>query len=77
MTTPKSIAPRLIKLAVTSNMRMPTNAESSDNGTTNATNTAARKCPRERNRTAITSAPPSSKLRLTVSIVPSITSDWS
>ena len=74
---PKSMAPKLIRLALTPNSAMPMKPKSIDKGMTAATIKAARILPRKSMRTVTTKSPASSKLRRTVAIVMSITSLWS
>ena len=68
---PKSIAPRLIRLALTLLSTMPVIVNSMERGMTKAVISAARKLPRIRNSTAITSAAPSRRLVSTVLMVAS------
>ena len=63
---PKSIAPRLIRLALTLLSTMPVIVNSIDSGMTQAVISAARMLPRIRNSTAITSAAPSMRFFSTV-----------
>ena len=63
---PKSIAPRLIRLALTLVSTMPVIVNSIDSGMTQAVTIAARMLPRIRNSTAITSSAPSSRFFSTV-----------
>ena len=76
-TIPKSMAPRLIRFAETPNTAMPMKPNSSEIGITAATIKAARTLPRNKAASAITSNPASIRLRVTVRMVPLITSDWS
>ncbi|MGY4469418.1 hypothetical protein ACVWWK_005127 [Bradyrhizobium sp. LB9.1b] len=68
---PKSIAPRLIKFALTLVSTMPVIVMAMDSGMTQATTSAARILPRIRNSTATTRAAPSSRLFSTVRMVAS------
>jgi hypothetical protein len=77
MTTPKSTAPRLIRLAEMPKTRMPIKAPNIDSGITAATMAAARMSPRAKKSTAMTSRPPSTRLLRTVRMVPLMTVDWS
>ena len=63
-TMPKSIAPRLSRLAAMPNRSMPEKANSIDSGMARATISAARRLPRNANSTATTSSPPSNRLFL-------------
>ena len=65
---PKSRAPRLIRLALTFWLTMPLKVNSIDSGMTIAVSTAARRLPRNRNSTAITSTAPSTRFFLTVAM---------
>ena len=65
---PKSIAPRLSRLAAMPNRSMPENANSIDSGIARATISAARRLPRNANSTATTSRPPSNRFLRTVSM---------
>ena len=67
-TMPKSMAPRLSRLAATPNRSIPLNANSIDSGMARATMNAARRLPRNRNSTHTTSSPPSNRLARTVSM---------
>ena len=73
-TIPKSMAPRLSKLAAMPKCNMPQKANSIDNGMASATMNAARKLPRNRNSTATTNNPPSNKFLRTVSMTKSTSS---
>ena len=68
---PKSIAPRLIRLALTRVSTMPVIVNSIASGITQAVTIAARMFPRTRNSTAITSSAPSTRFFSTVSMVAS------
>ena len=59
---PKSMAPRLSRLAAMPKRSMPEKANSIDSGMASATISAARRLPRNRNSTATTSSPPSNRL---------------
>ena len=74
---PKSMAPRLIRLAETPKVFIPRKLNSMDSGITAATISAARRSPRNRSRTTTTRTPPSNRLLRTVRMVRLITSDWS
>jgi hypothetical protein len=65
-TRPKSIAPRLSRLAAMPNRSMPAKAKSIERGIASATMAAARRFPRKANSTATTSSPPSKRLFRTV-----------
>ena len=67
-TIPKSMAPRLSRLAAMPKRNMPENAHSIDNGIAKATMPAARRLPRNAKSTAITSKPPSKRLFRAVSM---------
>jgi hypothetical protein len=69
--SPKSIAPRLIRLPPTPNSRMTAAAPSIAAGIASATTRPARRLPRDRSKTAITSAPPSIRF---LAKVPSVAS---
>ena len=71
MMMPKSSAPRLIKLALILLPAIPEMVNSMDNGMTIAAITAARKFPRNTNRTIMTSKAPRTRFSVTVSIVAS------
>lgn len=68
---PKSIAPRLIRLALTLLSTMPDIVISMESGMTQAVISAARILPRIRNRTTMTSAAPSRRFFATVAMVAS------
>ena len=63
---PKSMAPRLIRLPESPACIMPVKAISMARGMAEATISPARRSPRKRNSTAMTSRPPSSRLLRTV-----------
>ena len=67
-TRPKSIDPRLNRLAAIPNCSMPENAHSMDRGIASATIKPARRLPRNTNRIATTSSPPSNRFFRTVSM---------
>ena len=67
--SPKSIAPRLIRLPDTPIQFMPMNATSIESGITEATIKLARRSPRNRKSTTVTSMAPSARLWVTVSMV--------
>ena len=75
--SPKSIAPSDMRLADTPNRRMPMNPTSIDSGITAATISAARTSRRKKNSTTTTSRLPSTKFRVSVAVVRSMTSRWS
>ncbi|MNL00965.1 hypothetical protein D3C87_1214170 [compost metagenome] len=64
--SPKSIAPKLIKLALTPNKRIIPNAKSMDNGIAEATIKPARRLPKKMTKTKITISAPSIKFFSTV-----------
>ena len=66
---PKSIAPRLMRFALTLFATIPVTAKSIDSGITRAVMTAARILPRKRNRTTMTRVAPSKRLLRTVRMV--------
>ena len=68
---PKSMAPRLIRLALILFSTMPVMVKSIDSGMTQAVTKAARKLPRIRNSTTTTSSAPSSRFFSTVRTVAS------
>ncbi len=68
---PKSIAPKLIRLALTLLSTMPVTVIAIDSGMMQAVTKAARILPSSRNSTTTTSAAPSSKFFSTVRIVAS------
>ena len=68
-TMPKSMAPRLIRLAETPNSRMRMKAKSIASGMTDATISPARTFPRKRIRTRKTMIAPSIRLRITVEML--------
>ena len=76
-TIPKSIAPRLIRLAARPNSRIPMKAKSIDSGITLATIRAPRTSPSSPSRTAMTRKPPCTRFSVTVSVVRSTRSAWS
>ena len=65
---PKSSAPKLIRLALTFCSTMPVKVNSIESGITMAVISAARRLPRNRNSTAITSTAPSSRFFFTVAM---------
>ena len=65
---PKSMAPRLSRLAAMPKRSMPEKANSIDSGIARATISAARRLPRKANSTATTSSPPSNRFFRTVSM---------
>ena len=67
-TRPKSMAPRLSRLAAMPKRSMPEKANSIDSGMARATMPAARRLPRKANSTTTTSRPPSNRLFRTVSM---------
>ena len=67
-TRPKSIAPRLSRLAAIPKRSMPEKAKSKDKGIARATSSPARRLPRKMNSTAMTSKPPSKRLPRTVAM---------
>ncbi|CUS43731.1 Predicted cell-wall-anchored protein SasA (LPXTG motif) [hydrothermal vent metagenome] len=67
--SPKSSAPRLIRLPGTPNARMPIAIIRNENGMTSTAMIAARQLPSSRNRAAATSSAPSVRLRSTVETV--------
>ncbi len=67
-TRPKSIAPRLKRLAAIPNRNIPEKAKSIDRGMAKATIRPARRFPKKTNKMATTSKPPSNKFFSTVSI---------
>ena len=69
MMSPKSIAPKLIRLPETWPCTMPVMAMSSDNGIASATMSAARQLPSMMSSTTTTRIAPSNKLVSTVRIV--------
>ena len=71
MMMPKSIAPRLIRLALIRFSTMPVMVNSMASGMTQAVTKAARKLPRMRNSTTTTSSAPSSRFFSTVQMVAS------
>ena len=71
MMMPKSMAPRLIRLALTLFSTMPVMVNSIDSGMTQAVTMAALKFPRSRNRMTMTSSAPSSRFFSTVAMVAS------
>ena len=73
-TIPKSIAPSESKLAAMPKCSMPEKANNMERGIANATINAARRFPRNINKIAITSKPPSNRLERTVSITKSTNS---
>ena len=76
-TIPKSMAPRLIRLAASPNSRMPIKANSMEKGMTVATMSAPDISPRSSRRITMTSMPPSARLVERVRVVRLIRSDWS
>ena len=71
---PKSMAPRLIRLAQTSKMFIRIKANKSDNGIVEATINPPRQFPSRMMSTKMTMSPPSSKLLVTVEVVSDISS---
>jgi hypothetical protein len=71
MMIPKSIAPRLMRFALTLSSTMPVTVNSIDSGMTQAVAIAALKLPRTRKRTTITSRAPSRRFFSTVAMVAS------
>ncbi len=71
MMMPKSMAPRLIRLALTLFATMPVMVNSMDSGITHAVAIAALKLPRIKNRTTITRRAPSMRFLWTVATVAS------
>ena len=69
--SPKSIAPRLIRLPLIRPCNMPMAVSSIESGIASAVISAARKLPSSRNSTTMTSSAPSARLFATVSIVAS------
>ena len=67
--SPKSIAPRLIRLPDRPSSRIPANAISIESGIAAATIIPARRLPSSRSSTTITSTAPSRRLRSTVRMV--------
>ena len=74
---PKSMAPRLIKLALTPKSRIMMRANSKDSGMTDAAMRPPRKLPNNSTSTNITMSAPSVKLRAMVLVVRSIRLDRS
>ena len=67
--SPKSIAPRLIRLPEMPARTIPVKANSIDSGMAAATISPPRTLPRNSSSTAMTSRPPSARFRCTVAIV--------